>query len=226
MRVVAGSGNSRDFTQVEHDRHCEMVSRFAARMKDAGAASGTLTLILRSASSCPAKAIVAMKDELLGAAIGAKAILAKLEPAEDLRELFASLSELAPRGQSGELIRWARNPCLLDAHEQVTYGDIMCWSGDPMRRDADKRNALAMFDEGSSVKSQAQPARVRCAMGRLVRRAGTPVAWPDDAEALGRLSVFAGDPGHGAPTEPPGLATRPPLEPQKPRPGYGFLASV
>ncbi len=152
MRVVAGSGNSRDFTQVEHDRHCEMVSRFAARMKDAGAASGTLTLILRSASSCPAKAIVAMKDELLGAAIGAKAILARLEPAEDLRELFASLSELAPRGQSGELIRWARNPCLLDAHEQVTYGDIMCWSGDPMRRDADKRNALAMFDEGSSVR--------------------------------------------------------------------------
>ncbi len=86
------------------------------------------------------------------AAIGAKAILARLDPAEDLRELFASLSELAPREQSGELIRWARNPRLLDAHEQVTYGEIMCWSGDPMRRDADKRNALALFDEGGSVR--------------------------------------------------------------------------
>ena len=152
MRVVVGSGSSRDFKQADLDRHSEMVSRFVARMRDAGKAQATLTLILRSASSCPAKALVAMKDELIGASIGAKAILARLEPAEDLRELFASLSELAPREHSCELIRWARNTRLLDAHEQVTYGEMMCWSGDPMRRDADKRNALALFDEGASVR--------------------------------------------------------------------------
>jgi hypothetical protein len=152
MRVVASSGNSRDFRQVELDRHCEMVSRFVACIREAGKASRTLTLILRSASSCPAKALVVMKDELVGGAVRARAILARLEPAEDLRELFAGLSELAPREHAGELIRWARNPRLLDAHEQVTYGEMMCWSGDPMRRDADKRNALALFDEGSSVR--------------------------------------------------------------------------
>ena len=114
MRVVVGSGSSRDFKQADLDRHSEMVSRFVARMRDAGKAQATLTLILRSASSCPAKALVAMKDELIGASIGAKAILARLEPAEDLRELFASLSELAPREHSCELIRWARNPRLLE----------------------------------------------------------------------------------------------------------------
>ena len=53
------------------------------------------------------------------------------------------------RASAHELIRWARNPRLLDAHEQVTYGDIMCWSGDAMRRDADKRNALTLFDESA-----------------------------------------------------------------------------
>ncbi len=130
-----------------------------------------------------------MKDELLGAAIGAKAILAKLEPAEDLRELFASLSELAPRGQSGELIRWARNPCLLDAHEQVTYGDIMCWSGDPMRRDADKRNALAMFDEGSSVRVRHSQLAFDALWALSSAVPERRFARPDDAEALGRLSV-------------------------------------
>ncbi|MGA9604276.1 MAG: hypothetical protein WBQ82_09180, partial [Methyloceanibacter sp.] len=82
--------------------------------------------------------------------VRAKAILAKLEPAEELRELFASLTELAPREQACELIRWARNPRLLDAHEQATYGNAMCWTGDAMRRDADKRNALALFDEATS----------------------------------------------------------------------------
>ena len=152
MRVVAGSGSTRDFRQAELDRHIAMVSRFIERAKDESAAPAALTLILRSASSCPAKAIVGMKAELVGACISAKAIIARLEPAEDLRELFATLSELAPREQSGELIRWARNPRLLDAHEQVTCGDMMCWSGDPMRRDADKRNALALFDDASSVR--------------------------------------------------------------------------
>ena len=115
-----------------------------------------------------------------------------------MRELFASLSESAPREQSADLIRWARNPRLLDAHEQVTYGDMMRWSGDPMRRDADKRNALALFDEGCSV-------RVR--HGRLAFEAlwavSSPVfrnaaCWRCDAQALWRLSARAGDPGDGA----------------------------
>ena len=35
---------------------------------------------------------------------------------------------------------------LLEAHEQVTYGADMCWAGDAMRRDADKRNPLALFE--------------------------------------------------------------------------------
>ena len=80
-----------------------MVSRFIERARDGRAAPLALTLILRSASSCPAKAIIGLKDELVRASITAKAILARLEPAEDVRELFASLSELAPREQSSRL---------------------------------------------------------------------------------------------------------------------------
>jgi len=150
MRVVAGSGVARDLRQTEVDRHIEMVSRFIERAKEHGKAPLAVTLILRSASSGPARALIYKKDELIGAGLRAKAILARLDPAEELRELFASLTELAPQEKPYELIRWARNPRLLDAHEQATYGSAMCWSGDPMRRDADKRNALALFDEAGS----------------------------------------------------------------------------
>jgi hypothetical protein len=62
---------------------------------------------------------------------------------------LVSLTHLAPRQQPSQLIRWARNPRLLDAHEQVTYGDTISWSGDAMRRDADRRNALTLFGEAT-----------------------------------------------------------------------------
>jgi hypothetical protein len=149
MRVVVGSEVTRDFRQAELDRHVEAVSRFIERAKAGSRSSPTFTLILRSASSGPAQALIRMKDELMRAGVSAKVVLAKLEPQEDLRALFKSLSDLAPREPASELIRWARNPRLLDAHEQVTYGEAMCWSGDAMRRDADKRNALTLFDEAA-----------------------------------------------------------------------------
>jgi hypothetical protein len=88
-----------------------------------------------------------MKGALQGARLGAKVIVARLDHEDELRQLFASLSELAPQVPPSELIRWARNPRLLEAHEQVIYGAAMCWSGDAMRRDADRRNALSLFDE-------------------------------------------------------------------------------
>jgi hypothetical protein len=149
MRVVVGSGSSRDFRQIELDRHLQMMSRYVERGQGEGPQSLSFTMILRSARSGPAQALIGMKDDLLRAGVIAKVILAKLEPEEDVRQLFASLSELGPREPAAELIRWARNPRLLDAHEQVTYGETMCWSGDAMRRDADKRNALMLFDEAA-----------------------------------------------------------------------------
>jgi hypothetical protein len=148
MHVVAGSEGSKDFRQAELDRHLEAMSRVVAR--DEGETSApTYAMILRSASSAPALALVQLKDTLLSARVTARVVLAKLEPDEELRQLFATLSELAPREPANELIRWARNPRLLDAHEQAAYGTSVCWSGDAMRRDADKRNALSLFNDAA-----------------------------------------------------------------------------
>ena len=154
MRLVVGSEVSTEFRQAELDRHLEAMSRF---VEHAGTQDGTApccTMILRSAASAPAEALILMKDALASAGVRARVILAKLEPQDELRQLFASLTELAPDEPAAELIRWARNPRLLDAHEQVTYGDGVCWSGDAMRRDADKRNPLILFDTDASDAAQ------------------------------------------------------------------------
>lgn len=149
MRIVVGSGSSTDLKQAELDRHLEILSRFIARVESDGAEPRTLTMILRSAASTASLALIGMSRDLARAGIVAKAVVASLEPEEDLRRLFASLSELCPADSAEELIRWARDPRLLDAHEQVTYGATVCWSGDAMRREADKRNALSLFDESA-----------------------------------------------------------------------------
>jgi hypothetical protein len=149
MRVVVDSGRVSDFRQAELEGHVAAIAQAIERARAESRNSPSFTLILRSASSAPALAVVRMKDGLERAGISAKVILAKLEPEEELRQLFVSLTHFALRQQPSQLIRWARNPRLLDAHEQVTYGDAISWSGDVMRRDADRRNALTLFDEAT-----------------------------------------------------------------------------
>lgn len=144
MRIVAGSGPTKDLKCAELDRHLEFMAEYVARVAQGGD-ERELTLVLRSPASSAAQALIGMSGQLRSAGIAAKAVVAGLEPEEDLRQLFASLSELAPREPAKALIRWARNPRLLDAHEQATYGASMCWAGDAMRREADKRNALSLF---------------------------------------------------------------------------------
>lgn len=144
MRAVVGLEPSKDLRHAELDRHLEFLAAFIARAKS-GADERSLTLVLRSPASGAAQALIGMSQELLRAGITAKAIVTALEPEDDLRQLFASLSELSPREPAKALIRWARNPRLLDAHEQATYGASLCWTGDAMRREADKRNALSLF---------------------------------------------------------------------------------
>jgi hypothetical protein len=154
MRVVAGSGSLWDLGGAEIDRHLETMARFIERLEGGEAAgdaseASPVTMILRSAQSAPAQALISMTEELARVRASAKVVLAKLEPEEDLRQLFASLWRLGPCEPAQELVRWARNPRLLEAHEQVTYGTAMCWSGDAMRRDADRRNGLTQFDEAA-----------------------------------------------------------------------------
>ena len=154
MRVVVDTGRSGDSREAELDRHLGMMTRFAARAMSGDAAAPAITMILRSACSLPAQALLQARDDLARAGVSAKVVLAKVEPEVELKQLYACLCLLRPLRPARELLRWAHNPRLLDAHEQVTLGSGMCWSGDAMRRDADKRNALALFDENAPEAAQ------------------------------------------------------------------------
>ena len=143
MRAVTDRESAVDLREAELRRHLQMMARSVERAE----AGLCLTMILRSAASDPARALVAMKGALQHAGLRAKVILARLDPDHELQQLSASLSDLAPQAPAHELIRWARNPRLLDAHEQVIYGASTCWSGDALRREADRRNALTLFDD-------------------------------------------------------------------------------
>lgn len=152
MRAVAGPNraqySSRESLQSEVDRHSEALSRFAELALHGGLEAPVCTLVLRSAESVPAFALASTKEILAAAGIRARAVLTKANPEQQLHSFFGVLAALSPDAELGELVRWARHPRLMDAHEQAVYGPELCWTGDAMRRDADKRNALALFETG------------------------------------------------------------------------------
>lgn len=153
MRVVArrtgASTQGQQSQQAEIDRHADALSRLAEQVLEGGIDAPVCSLVLRSAKSAPALALSQSQDPLAAAGIVVKAILTKVDPDQDLHTFFASLAALAPGGALEPHVRWARNPRLVDAHEQAVYGPELCWTGDAVRRDADKRNRLILFETGA-----------------------------------------------------------------------------
>lgn len=154
MRVSAGLSEA--LAVSEFDQHLTFLSSFAARLDQSAAPSASITMVLRSAESVAAQAFLPMVETLRLAHVSARLVVAKVEPEEPLQELYAALSALAPQTEPQDLIRWAKNVRLHDAHEQVTFGEAFCWSGDAMRREPGKRNTLSIRHEGSDAAQLAE----------------------------------------------------------------------
>ncbi len=106
-----------------------------------------VTLVARAPDSPVADAVRRHADRFGALGIELQVIFAGIEPSS----VFAGFAEMAAR-HNGEhcleaTIRWARNPALLDAHEQLVLGTGHCWSGDVMRRSSDVRVSLDLFEE-------------------------------------------------------------------------------
>jgi hypothetical protein len=104
-----------------------------------------VTVIARSPSSPVAIALGSAIGELRSLGVVLGVVFAKLEPAEPLSS-WIDLAQPASGERGMVSLRWARNPCLLDAHEQMVLGPVMCWSGDCMRRPPEARDAYELFD--------------------------------------------------------------------------------
>jgi hypothetical protein len=110
-----------------------------------------ITIVSRSPDSAVASALLRHNDRLSMADCQIRAIFSNVEPAVDFNE-FAELARSC-NGADGlaSSVRWARNPALLDAHEQLVLGTSHCWSGDAMRRSSEVRFALDLFDIGGAA---------------------------------------------------------------------------
>ena len=101
----------------------------------------TITLIARSPASPPAKALAINLARFQPLSVEVNIIFAQIAPADALDYVVRALGSACR--QSPELvIRWAKNRALLDAHERLTLGRTLCWTGDAMRRSEDTRCAL------------------------------------------------------------------------------------
>jgi hypothetical protein len=98
----------------------------------------TWLLIARSSQSPVVKALNALAPEIAKAQVTVRTILALLDNgAEDTQAttMMLCLTEC----------RVARNPRLLEAHEQLVLSPATAWVGDSMRREPDKRDAYECY---------------------------------------------------------------------------------
>jgi hypothetical protein len=107
-----------------------------------------VTLIARSPASPAAQALAINLGRFQPLSVEIRIILAQIRPANALTFLMQALSACC-RSAPQTTIRWAKNRALLDAHERLTLGRTLCWTGDSMRRSEDSRSAIDRVDDGT-----------------------------------------------------------------------------
>jgi hypothetical protein len=107
----------------------------------------TVTLIARSPVSPPAQALAMNLGRFERHSLEVNIIFAQIAPAEALNFMLQSLGS-ACRNAPEAIIHWIKNRALLDAHERLTLGRTLCWTGDSMRRSEDSRSAIDRVDDG------------------------------------------------------------------------------
>lgn len=104
-----------------------------------------VTLIARSPGSPVAQAVISRAEAIQEASIELRVIFARLSPQQAMKQWFEAFSQYTTwRGRDD--LRLVKNPNLLDAHEQLTVGKSMCWSGDSLRRAWDRHHHISLFE--------------------------------------------------------------------------------
>jgi hypothetical protein len=106
----------------------------------------TITLIARSPASPPARALALNLARFQPLSVDATIIFAQIAPADAFETFVRALGSACRQGPE-LIVRWARNRALLDAHERLTLGRTLCWTGDSMRRSEDARGGLDRVED-------------------------------------------------------------------------------
>jgi hypothetical protein len=145
-----------DFPKKQHplgeqmERFGAIYDAYLARL-DAGGGGREchVTLLARSPASPMCRVFAGRAADFEKRGVVVQGIFARLGPSELMGPFLAAMRRVNGEAGVARALRWASNPSLLDAHEQLTLGQRMCWTGDSMRRSADARNALDLFEDNS-----------------------------------------------------------------------------
>jgi hypothetical protein len=108
----------------------------------------TITLIARSPASPAARALAINLARFQPHSVEVTVIFAQIAPADAFDAFVRAMS--AARQQGPELaIRWIKDRALLDAHERLTLGASLCWTGDSMRRAEDARGGIDRVEDST-----------------------------------------------------------------------------
>jgi hypothetical protein len=105
-----------------------------------------VTVIARAPDSLVAQALSAHCELFRDADIGLRAIFARLSPQQAAKAWFLSFPS-EDGGSGNDCVRLVKNPKLLDAHEQLTLGRSMCWSGDALRSSREGQHRISVFED-------------------------------------------------------------------------------
>jgi hypothetical protein len=133
-------------------RIVELVETYLRHLRSAPSEESgdyAVTLVARSPASPAARALAAKADELGAEQVSANIIFAKPAPSDTLDDVLRAIRPVLRGEAVAARVRWARNPALLDAHEQLTLGSSICWSGDAMRRAPKRPQALEIAEESA-----------------------------------------------------------------------------
>ncbi len=108
----------------------------------------TVTLIARSPASPAAQALAMNLGRFEPLSVEVGIIFAQIAPAHCLEFMVQALQGACSHAPE-TIIRWAKNRALLDAHERLTLGRTLCWTGDSMRRTEDTRSAIDRVDDAT-----------------------------------------------------------------------------
>lgn len=108
----------------------------------------TVTLIARSPASPVARALAISLARFERGFLRIGLIFAQIAPVEAMSFVLDALRASCNEPPE-KIIRWARNRALLDAHERLTLGNELCWTGDSMRRADDARPAIDRVEDAT-----------------------------------------------------------------------------
>ncbi len=100
-----------------------------------------ITLVARSAESPVARALASLGADIASRGISVRAIFGYLE----CEKSPIGWSIAGPEIPFNRHLRWAKNPRLADAHEQLVLGPQTAWIGDCLRRDPSRRDAYEQY---------------------------------------------------------------------------------